>query len=130
MFSHTTLGVQDFTRAFAFYDPLLTGLGHRLRFHAPARPWAAWEPADGGRPLFVIMTPEDGQPASVGNGTMLALLAPNRATVDQLYAQALRLGGSDAGEPGLRPDYHPDYYGAYLRDPDGNKLCLVCHDPA
>jgi lactoylglutathione lyase len=59
---------------------------------------------------------------------MTALLAPDRAAVDDAYAVALAHGGRGDGAPGLRPDYHANYYGAYLRDPDGNKLCVVCHD--
>jgi catechol 2,3-dioxygenase-like lactoylglutathione lyase family enzyme len=61
---------------------------------------------------------------------MMAFLAPDRATVDAVYALALSLGGRDEGAPGLRPHYHPHYYGAYFRDPEGNKLALACHDPA
>jgi lactoylglutathione lyase len=59
---------------------------------------------------------------------MTAFLAPDRAAVDAVHALALAHGGSDAGPPALRPEYHANYYGAYLRDPDGNKLCVVCHD--
>ncbi|AAU45694.1 hypothetical protein D8O27_29525 [Burkholderia mallei] len=61
---------------------------------------------------------------------MTAFLAADRATVDRVYALALRAGGASEGAPGLRPHYHPDYYGAYFRDLDGNKLCVCCHEPA
>ena len=61
---------------------------------------------------------------------MVALLAPTRTAVDACYAKALAGGGRDEGPPGLRPQYHPNYYGAYFRDPDGNKICVVCHEPA
>jgi predicted lactoylglutathione lyase len=61
---------------------------------------------------------------------MVALLAPTRAAVDAAHAAALAHGGECAGPPGLRPEYHANYYGAYFRDPDGNKLCACCHDPA
>ena len=81
------------------------------------------------RPLLLLGRPFDGEPAAPGNGHMTAILAPSRDTVDRSYATALRLGGSDEGAPGLRPWYHPDYYGAYVRDPDGNKLCFCCHEP-
>jgi lactoylglutathione lyase len=60
---------------------------------------------------------------------MTVLLAPHRAAVDAAYDIGLAHGGSGDGAPGLRPEYHAHYYGAYLRDPDGNKLCVVCHDP-
>ncbi len=127
MFSHVTVGISDFDRALAFWRPLMAGLDQRERIIDPAKPWAIWQPAAGGRPLFIITTPFDGAAPAPGNGAMVAFVAPDRATVDRLHALALTLGGRDEGAPGLRPGYHPDYYGAYLRDPDGNKLCLVCH---
>jgi catechol 2,3-dioxygenase-like lactoylglutathione lyase family enzyme len=130
MISHVTLGISDFDRALEFYRPLMQALGLSERFADASRPWAAWQPAGGGRPLFIIAAPFDGLAPQPGNGTMVALLAPSRGAVDAAYALGLAHGGSDAGKPGLRPHYHPDYYGAYLRDPDNNKLCLVCHGPA
>lgn len=129
MLSHAFIGITDFDRAFTFYSAVIAPLGHCLRFHDPAKPWAGWEPAQGGRPIFVIGHPFDGNPATVGNGQMVALLAPDRAAVDEAHAAALAHGGTCEGPPGLRPRYHADYYGAYFRDPDGNKLCVCCHDP-
>jgi catechol 2,3-dioxygenase-like lactoylglutathione lyase family enzyme len=61
---------------------------------------------------------------------MTALLAPSRAAVEAAHAAALANGGRCEGAPGLRPHYHPNYYGAYFRDPDGNKIGVCCHDPA
>lgn len=58
---------------------------------------------------------------------MVTFEAQTRAQVDDFYAIAMANGGSDEGAPGLRPQYSPDYYGAYIRDPDGNKICCVCH---
>ena len=69
------------------------------------------------------------QPATPGNGQMIALLAPSREIVNRCHALAMVHGGSCEGPPGLRPHYHPDYFGAYMRDPDGNKLCVCCHEP-
>lgn len=129
MISHVTLGITDFARAHAFYAAVLARLGCAERFRDDAVPWAAWQPGQGGRPLLVIMKPFDGGAAAPGNGPMTALLAPDRQAVREAHALALALGGTDAGAPGLRPHYHPDYYGAYVRDPDGNKLCFVCHAP-
>ncbi len=60
---------------------------------------------------------------------MIALLAPERSAVDACHAAAMEQGGADEGRPGLRPHYHKDYYGAYFRDLDGNKICVVCHQP-
>lgn len=82
--------------------------------------------ADCAAPLLLIGAPYDGQAASPGNGNMVALLAPTREAVDRAHAVALANGGTCDG-PGLRLNYHPDYYGAYFRDPDGNKICVCCH---
>ncbi|WP_233244506.1 VOC family protein, partial [Acidovorax sp. HMWF029] len=79
---------------------------------------------------FLIGRPFDGQPAAPGNGVMNALLAADRATVDAVHALALQHGGRCEGLPGLRPEYHANYYGAYFRDPEGNKLCVCCHGDA
>lgn len=130
MLSHVHIGVTDFARAFAFYAPVMRTLGLRLRFHQPEKPWAGWQPADAARPLLLIGQAFDGRAAAPGNGQMVALLAPDRAAVDACHAAALANGGLDDGAPGLRLHYHPDYYGAYFRDPDGNKLCVCCHHPA
>jgi lactoylglutathione lyase len=128
MFSHVFIGVTDFERALAFYTPLMATLGLQARFCDRSRPWAGWQVPGQARPLFLIGAPYDGQLHATGNGQMTALLAPGRAAVDAAYAAALAHGGSDEGAPALRPDYHAHYYGAYVRDPDGNKLCVVCHD--
>ena len=76
---------------------------------------------------FWILPPHNKQPASVGNGSHTAFPAPDRAAVRAFHAAALANGGSDEGAPGLRPHYHANYYGAYVRDPDGNKIQAVCH---
>jgi catechol 2,3-dioxygenase-like lactoylglutathione lyase family enzyme len=73
------------------------------------------------------MSPYNGETATVGNGVHVAFKADNRAAVDAFHAAALAAGGTDEGAPGLRPHYHEHYYGAYVRDPDGNKLQAVCH---
>lgn len=130
MLSHIHLGVTDFARAHAFYTQLLPMLGWKPRFVDGSRPWAGWQPAEQARPLLLIGVPYDGQVASPGNGQMVALLAPSRAAVDRFHATALALGATCEGAPGLRPEYHADYYGAYLRDPDGNKLCVCHHEGA
>lgn len=130
MFSHVFTGVSDFDRAFAFYGPVMRTLGIPLRFCEPDRPWAGWQSAPAARPLFVIARPFDGRAPAPGNGTMVAFMARSRALVDDVYAVALAHGGTPEGAPGLRPEYHAHYYGAYFRDPDGNKLCVACHEPA
>jgi catechol 2,3-dioxygenase-like lactoylglutathione lyase family enzyme len=125
--SHVFVGVTDFRRALAFYTGVMTTLGLELRFSDPTIPWAGWKQPTAGRPLFLIGHAYNGKPANPGNGQMIALLANSRDTVGRSHAAALANGGKCEGPPGLRPNYHPNYYGAYFRDPDGNKLCVCCH---
>ncbi|TGD95948.1 VOC family protein [Methylobacterium nonmethylotrophicum] len=126
--SHICLGTADLARAVAFYAPLLEELDLTLRFHEPENGWAGWMPRDADRPLLIVGRPWNGQAPDPGNGHMIALTARSRAGVDRCYALALAAGGTCEGPPGLRPHYHPAYYGAYVRDLDGNKLCVVCHE--
>ena len=127
MFSHVFTSVSDFERAFAFYEGVLGQLGLQLRFHEPSKPWAGWHSEGGTRPYFVIGKPFNGQHHLPGNGQMVAFAARSRSAVRSAYEAALRLGGIGEGEPGLRPEYHANYYGAYFRDSEGNKLCVACH---
>jgi catechol 2,3-dioxygenase-like lactoylglutathione lyase family enzyme len=128
MLSHVFIGVNDFERALAFYQPLMELLGYPQRFVDRERPWAGWQSVPGPRPLLLIGAPHDRAAASAGNGQMIALLAATREQVTAAHALALQYGGRCAGPPGLRPEYHSNYFGAYFRDPDGNKLCVVCHE--
>jgi catechol 2,3-dioxygenase-like lactoylglutathione lyase family enzyme len=125
MFLYLTLGTNDLDRAIRFYDPVLAALGlTRQKTVASEAGYAA--PGDGRCRLWITQ-PFDGKPATVGNGSMPALVAHSRAAVDAFHAAGLAHGGSDAGAPGLRP-YGPSFYACYLRDPDGNKLSAVCED--
>jgi len=123
MYSHATLGTHDPDRARAFYEPVMAALGIAQPFQLPGS--IVFGEMTGSK-LF-ILAPFDRAPASPGNGVHLAFLAPSRAAVDAFHAAALANGGSDEGPPGPRPHYHANYYGAYVRDPDGNKLQAVCH---
>jgi catechol 2,3-dioxygenase-like lactoylglutathione lyase family enzyme len=127
MYSHIFVGVTDFHRALAFYRALMPILGIEERFCDYERPWAGWQSQPDPRPLFLIGKPYDQQSHAVGNGQMIAFLANDRATVDRAFAIAITGGGTAEGKPGLRPEYHADYYGAYFRDTEGNKLCVACH---
>ena len=129
MFSHVFVGVSNFDRALAFYRALMPVLGIQERFCETERPWAGWQSHPEPRPLFLIGRPFDGEPHRVGNGQMVAFLATNREMVDQAHAVALASGGTSEGAPGPRPEYHLNYYGAYFRDTEGNKLCVACHAP-
>jgi lactoylglutathione lyase len=129
MFSHIFVGVSNFERALGFYQPVMAALGTEQRFCDPERPWAGWQTPGSVRPLFLIGTPYDGQVHQSGNGQMVAFGAADRAMVDRVYQAALSNGGTSEGAPGLRPEYHAHYYGAYFRDTEGNKLCVACHAP-
>ena len=123
MFSHITLGTDDIERARRFYEPVMATLGVEQPFKLPGT-LVFGELA--GLKLFVV-SPFDGGAANPGNGPHAAFLAPDRAAVDAFHASALAKGGTDEGAPGPRPQYQAHYSGAYVRDPDGNKLQAVCH---
>ena len=118
MLGYTTIGVTDMAAAEAFYGDLLGEIGcaqlfgqDRIKFYG-----------NGQGAMLAICIPYDEQAPHQGNGNMIAIDAGNRETVDKLYAKAISIGASDQGEPGERvPGV---FYGAYVRDPDGNKMCF------
>ncbi|MEX2648015.1 MAG: VOC family protein [Alphaproteobacteria bacterium] len=123
MFYYVTLGTNDVNKATAFYDAALKPLGIVRSMTVESEVGYAVAGSDKG--LLYITRPYDkSRPASQGNGTMLAFPAPTRQAVDDFHKAALANGGTDDGKPGLRP-YAPDWYAAYVRDPDGNKLSAV-----
>ena len=126
MFSHVTVGSNDLIQAGKFYDAVLLPLGLRRREVEPdGGPEALCWVGKTAYPRFYVYTPFDGRVAAPGNGTMLAFIAPSREALIEAHTAGLAAGGRDEGAPGLRPHYASDYFGAYLRDPDGNKLHLV-----
>jgi catechol 2,3-dioxygenase-like lactoylglutathione lyase family enzyme len=126
MFAHIVVGARDLDEAKAFYDAVLAPLGVTLFDDDRKNGWLTYR-IEGKRPGLDICLPADGNPASVGNGVNVGLMAPNREAVRQAHAAGLALGGTSEGEAKLRPHYHANWYGGYLRDPTGNKLCIVCH---
>jgi catechol 2,3-dioxygenase-like lactoylglutathione lyase family enzyme len=124
MIGYITLGAVDPDKAVAFYDPVLEALDHERFFFDNG--WAGYRSKDEpeGQTIFVC-TPQNGQPASFGNGAMVGLKAKSPAQVRAFHAAALAHGGTSEGEPGPRPQYGPDLYIAYVRDPTGNKLSAV-----
>jgi catechol 2,3-dioxygenase-like lactoylglutathione lyase family enzyme len=130
--SYVYFGTNDLERAVVFYDAALAQLGmKRCITGDPAwdrlsAGWGIYE-EDGQRELaFWIGLPFDQQKAGVGNGSMVAFRADSWQQVDDFHAAALANGGRCEGAPGLRLHYSPDFYAAYVRDPDGNKVAVVC----
>ena len=118
MLGYATIGTQDMDRAVAFYDALLAEIGGKQLFGTDRIKFYGTGP---GTPMLAVCTPYDGKAQSVGNGNMVAIPGGSRDGVDKLYAKAMALGATDEGAPGERM---PIFYGAYVRDLDGNKLCF------
>lgn len=129
MIDHIGFAVGDLPRSRAFYERALAPLGIALMMEIPPEKTEAGGTALGfgkaGKPFFWIADNE-----RVGQGTHIAFVADDRATVDAFHAAALAAGGKDNGAPGIRAHYHPDYYGAFVLDPDGMNIEAVCHAPA
>lgn len=122
MIGYVTLGTNDLPRATAFYDALFGSLDIG-RFMEQEDYFVAWAPAPNA-PSVAVTRPFDKQPATVGNGVMVALWRETRAQVDALYEKALELGATSEGAPGPRGD--SGFYAGYFRDLDGNKLNAFC----
>jgi predicted lactoylglutathione lyase len=120
MIGYVTLGTNDLERACAFYDALMAEIGARRILETDQ--FVAWGTSMD-QPGLSLTRPHDGQPATVGNGVMVALAMSNTEQVDAVHAKALALGGTDEGAPGARSDA---FYAGYFRDPDGNKLNAFC----
>lgn len=128
MIDHVGLPVSDYERSKAFYAEALAPLGISVVMEVPAEV-AGGEAhcgfGRGGKPFFWIGTGE-----RFRGRLHVAFAAAERESVDAFYAAALEAGGVDNGPPGVRPHYHPDYYGAFVLDPDGHNIEAVCHAPA
>ncbi len=127
MLDHVGFPVSDYPRAKAFYGKALAPLGYSLIMEVGQT--GSGHPAAGfgadGKPDFWI-----GSEGGLNRAMHIAVAAKDRATVDAFYRAALAAGGRDNGAPGLRPQYHPSYYGAFVLDPDGHNIEAVCHGPA
>ena len=118
MIGYVTLGTKDLEKATAFYDALLGELGAKQAFGMDRIKFWSTGPNS---PMVAVCTPYDEKEQHCGNGHMVAFPAGSSEGVDKLYKKALELGATCDGEPGARM---PTFYGAYVRDPDGNKLCF------
>lgn len=119
MLGYITVGTNNLVRATAFYDEIFVLLGAKRIFEFERGVYYGKNAME-----FGVLTPFDKHIASIGNGSMVALRAGSRASVDEFHAAALGLGGANEGRPGLRGDPSMGFYGAYFRDLDGNKLCV------
>lgn len=120
MFDHVGFGVTDLAASKAFYLRALAPIDARVVMEGP---YGVGIGSQGKPSLWIHETPERPQPLH------LAFAAASRAQVDAFYEAALAAGGRDNGAPGLRPHYHPDYYGAFVIGPDGHNIEVVCHRP-
>jgi catechol 2,3-dioxygenase-like lactoylglutathione lyase family enzyme len=121
MLGYTLVGTNDLPKALEFYDRLFDAVGVKRLWDMGDR-GASWG-VSMGVPSFGVCLPANGEPASAGNGAMIALAMDQRAKVDAIYARAMEIGGTDEGPPGIRPPEEYHFYAAYFRDLDGNKLC-------
>lgn len=117
MIGYTSVGTNDLPRSAAFYDELLGSFGAQRVFEMPD--FIVWAMSEN-TPAFSVHIPVDGNAATVGNGTMIALSGSSRAQVDEIYKKAIDMGALSEGAPGQR--HENGFYAAYFRDPDGNKL--------
>lgn len=128
MIDHTGITVSDIARSKAFYTAALAAIGYQLLLEFSAAVTGHADVAGFGeapKPDFWLSSGTPNQPP-----LHVAFRAANRQQVDAFHAAALAAGGRDNGAPGLRPHYHPDYYGAFVLDPDGHNIEVVCHEPA
>ena len=125
MIHYVTLGTNNLVRARSFYAPVLATLGVVVLNEGDSE--TAYGLPSAEQPSLYVTQPYDGQSATRGNGSMLALTAQTAEQVQAFHAAALAHGGLDEGAPGLR--YSPTFYSCYVRDPDGNKLSAVCDRP-
>lgn len=131
MFTHVMVGANDIGAMMAFYDAVLIPLGlHRATATGAMGPAGViWQYPGQRWPQFALRHPLNGQPATAGNGVLISFRCPSRQAVERAWETALRTGGTDEGAPGDRPRYSDDFHAAYVRDPEGNKLCFLhCRD--
>lgn len=128
MIGYVTLGTNDLNKAAAFYDELFATIGSGRTMEVENY-FVAWAPTPEA-PGLAATVPFDQKAATVGNGTMVAIILDSPAKVDAFHAKALELGGSDEGAPGFRPEESTSgFYAGYFRDLDGNKLNAFCMVP-
>jgi catechol 2,3-dioxygenase-like lactoylglutathione lyase family enzyme len=128
MFDHVSLGIANLNRARKFYDKALKPLGVKMVVSVPGYGFGYGQTKDA--PKFWIGPPaaKRRKPKACA-GSHVAFVAANRKSVDAFYKAAIKAGGKDNGTPGLRPEYHANYYGAFVFDPEGHAIEACCHNP-
>jgi catechol 2,3-dioxygenase-like lactoylglutathione lyase family enzyme len=124
MLGYVTIGARDSEASGRFYDTFFGAFGHERKFADGG--WIGYGPKGSDTHAVYVCPPFDGRPATSGNGMMLAFAAASRDEVNAAHRAGLGAGGTDEGAPGFRPPEKQEWYGAYLRDPTGNKLCVFC----
>ena len=124
MIGYVTIGALDSEVSGKFYDAMLGAIGYERAFADGG--WIGYQVKGAATPAVYLCPPFDGKPASFGNGSMVAFKADSQAAVQTAYEVGLAAGGTDEGKPGFRPPEKQGWYGAYLRDPTGNKLAVYC----
>jgi catechol 2,3-dioxygenase-like lactoylglutathione lyase family enzyme len=122
MIGYVTIGASDGEKCGAFYDAVFGAFGIERKFADGG--WIGYGPKGSATHDVYVCPPFDGKPATFGNGSMLAFKAGSKAEVDAAHKAGLAHGGTDEGKPGFRPPEKETWYGAYLRDPTGNKIAV------
>jgi catechol 2,3-dioxygenase-like lactoylglutathione lyase family enzyme len=130
MFAYATVGTNNFEKSVQFFDAVMKALGLQRTHDYSEHGWLAYGlDAESSLTLW-LCKPHNQLPATAGNGSMVGFQANSRAKVDAFHAAALANGGTSEGDPGLRENYGPDIYVAYVRDPEGNKFSAICRGKA
>lgn len=127
MIGYVTIGMNDAQKSGKFYDAVFDAIGNERKFEESG--WIGYGPKGSDSHGVYVCPPHDGKAATVGNGTMIAFVAPSKDAVHKAYHAGLSNGGKDEGAPGPRPADSTTFYGAYLRDPTGNKICVYAKGP-
>lgn len=127
MIGYVTIGTNDGEKSGRFYDAVLGAIGNERKFNDGG--WIGYGKKGEDSYGAFVCPPFDGKPATVGNGMMVGFTAPSKDSVHKAYEAGLANGGTDEGAPGPRPSDSTTFYGCYLRDPTGNKICVFAKGP-
>jgi len=127
MIGYITIGAANGKASGKFYDAVLGEIGQERKFADGG--WIGYGPKGEDKHNVYVCEPFNKEPATGGNGSMIAFVAPSKDAVEKAYEGGIGAGGTDEGAPGFRPADAKDFFGAYLRDPTGNKICVFTKGP-